>query len=113
MGNVKVVCRFRPLNEREKALGNLTVHDLLDDKTVAIKDSKLEKVDKNGQPETLKFSFDRVFGMESTQEQVYTYAASSLIDSVIEGFNGTIFAYGQTSSGKTHTMEGIIEKDIG
>lgn len=40
LGNVKVVCRFRPLNEREKALGNAIVHDLLDEKTVAIKDLK-------------------------------------------------------------------------
>jgi chromosomal replication initiation ATPase DnaA len=39
---------------------------------------------------------------------VYSYAASSIVDSVIEGFNGTIFAYGQTSSGKTHTMEGEV-----
>ncbi len=36
--NVKVVCRFRPLNEREKALGALHCHELLDDKTVQIKD---------------------------------------------------------------------------
>ena len=41
--NVKVVCRFRPLNEREKALGNTIVHELLDDKTVAIKETKSEK----------------------------------------------------------------------
>ena len=44
--------------------------------------------------------------MESTQKQVYDAAAKPIIDSVLEGFNGTIFAYGQTSSGKTHTMQG-------
>jgi hypothetical protein len=38
IGNVKVVCRFRPLNEKEKAMGALHLHELLDDKTVAIKD---------------------------------------------------------------------------
>ena len=52
------------------------------------------------------FMFDYVFGMESTQKQVYDVAAKPIIDSVLEGFNGTIFAYGQTSSGKTHTMTG-------
>ena len=36
-------------------------------------------------------------------------AAKPIIDSVLEGFNGTIFAYGQTSSGKTHTMTGVID----
>ncbi len=43
---MKVVCRFRPLNDREKQLGNAIVHELLDDKTVAIsaaKDGKMEK----------------------------------------------------------------------
>eukprot|EP00347_Sterkiella_histriomuscorum_P007099 403350261 len=53
-----------------------------------------------------KFTFDRVFDMASTQKEVYDIAAKPIIDSVLEGFNGTIFAYGQTSSGKTHTMQG-------
>lgn len=44
--------------------------------------------------------------MNATQEEVYTYAAKPVVDSVLEGFNGTVFAYGQTASGKTHTMEG-------
>ena len=44
--------------------------------------------------------------MSSTQKDVYDSAAKPIIDSVLEGFNGTIFAQGQTSSGKTHTMQG-------
>jgi len=44
--------------------------------------------------------------MNSTQEEVYTYSAKPVVDGVLEGFNGTVFAYGQTASGKTHTMEG-------
>ena len=52
------------------------------------------------------FRFDRVFDMESTQKQVYDLAAKPIIDSVLDGFNGTIFAYGQTGSGKSHTMTG-------
>lgn len=101
--NVKVVCRFRPLNEREKALGAVHCHQLLDDKTVQIRDR-----DQKDNKEPLKFTFDKVFDTQASQEQVYTYSASSIIDSIIEGFNGTIFAYGQTASGKTHTMEGQI-----
>jgi Tfp pilus assembly pilus retraction ATPase PilT len=50
--------------------------------------------------------FDHVFDSNSTQKEVYDLAAKPIIDSVLEGFNGTIFAYGQTSSGKTHTMQG-------
>ena len=50
--------------------------------------------------------------MQSTQKEVYDVAAKPIIDSVLEGFNGTIFAYGQTSSGKTHTMQGPSIEDI-
>lgn len=50
--------------------------------------------------------------MNSTQKQVYDVAAKPIIDSVLEGFNGTIFAYGQTSSGKTHTMTGSSIENV-
>lgn len=52
------------------------------------------------------FTFDHVFGMDSLQSYVYEQTAFSLVDNVIEGYNGTIFAYGQTGCGKTHTMMG-------
>ena len=47
-----------------------------------------------------------MFQPESTQEEVYNFAAKPIVEDVLKGYNGTIFAYGQTSSGKTHTMEG-------
>ncbi|CAG8466351.1 21051_t:CDS:2 [Gigaspora margarita] len=50
------------------------------------------------------FSYDYVFGPESTQEEVYTNAIVRLVENFLEGYNVTILAYGQTSSGKTHTM---------
>jgi hypothetical protein len=53
------------------------------------------------------FTFDAVFDPDSTQRSVYEYAAQGIVDSVLEGYNGTIFAYGQTGTGKTHTMEGL------
>mmetsp|Transcript_33097 Transcript_33097/g.38016 ORF Transcript_33097/g.38016 Transcript_33097/m.38016 type:complete len:108 (+) Transcript_33097:376-699(+) len=55
----------------------------------------------------MKFVFDRVFNMDTTQVEIYEFAALPIVESVLEGFNGTIFAYGQTSSGKTHTMQGV------
>lgn len=54
----------------------------------------------------IKYNFDRVFDPEATQKDIYGEAIIPIIESVIEGFNGTILAYGQTSSGKTHTMVG-------
>jgi kinesin family protein 5 len=61
-----------------------------------------------GQYGLIKYNFDRVFDPNSTQREVYDEAIVPIIESVLEGFNGTVLAYGQTSSGKTHTMTGNI-----
>ncbi|KAJ7024324.1 kinesin domain-containing protein [Mycena alexandri] len=53
------------------------------------------------------FSFDRVHGPPTTQHEMFTTTALPLISRFVEGFNCTILAYGQTSSGKTHTMTGV------
>ena len=53
------------------------------------------------------FTFDSVYDDGSTQREVYDETAFPLVESVIEGCNGTIFAYGQTGCGKTHTMLGL------
>jgi len=52
------------------------------------------------------FTFDKTFGENSTTREVYNDIAQGIVESVVNGLNGTIFAYGQTSSGKTHTMQG-------
>ncbi|TKC46666.1 hypothetical protein EI555_012319, partial [Monodon monoceros] len=52
------------------------------------------------------FNFDRVFHSNETTKNVYEEIAVPIIDSAIQGYNGTIFAYGQTASGKTYTMLG-------
>ncbi|KRZ33758.1 Kinesin heavy chain [Trichinella pseudospiralis] len=54
------------------------------------------------------YSFDRVFKPNISQEEVYLASAYPIVKDVLSGYNGTIFAYGQTSSGKTFTMEGVI-----
>ncbi|XP_068816237.1 kinesin-like protein KIF3A isoform X3 [Struthio camelus] len=100
--NVKVVVRCRPLNEREKATGYkmaVNVDEMRGTITVHKTDSS------NEPPKT--FTFDTVFGPESKQLDVYNLTARPIIDSVLEGYNGTIFAYGQTGTGKTFTMEGV------
>lgn len=53
------------------------------------------------------FTFDTVYGEESTQVQVYENTARPAVLSVLEGYNATILAYGQTGTGKTYTMEGF------
>lgn len=58
------------------------------------------------------YLFDKVFKPNASQEKVYNEAAKSIVTDVLAGYNGTIFAYGQTSSGKTHTMEGVIGDSV-
>ena len=53
-----------------------------------------------------KYHYDHVFDPTCTQKFIFEKAVKPIVDSVMEGFNGTVFAYGQTSSGKTHTMLG-------
>ena len=93
-----MVCRFRPLNSKEIELGTEVMQEVSNHSTVRIRDNK------STEPHT--FSLDHIFDIDSTQEQIYEVAAKPVVSSVLEGFNGTIFAYGQTSSGKTHTMQG-------
>ena len=54
-----------------------------------------------------RFTFDSIFDMDSTQIDVYNITAKQAVNSVLEGYNSTIFCYGQTGTGKTYTMEGF------
>uniref|UniRef100_A0A3Q1JNM7 Kinesin-like protein n=1 Tax=Anabas testudineus TaxID=64144 RepID=A0A3Q1JNM7_ANATE len=89
--NIKVLCRFRPLNQSEIIRGDLFLPKFQGDDTVVVGGKS--------------YAFDRVFPTNTTQEQVYNTCAKQIVKDVLGGYNGTIFAYGQTSSGKTHTME--------
>ncbi|KAJ8282625.1 hypothetical protein COCON_G00051440 [Conger conger] len=91
---VKVMCRFRPLNESEITRGDQYIPKFRNDDTVIITGKS--------------YVFDRVLPPNTTQEHVYNTCAKQIVKDVLGGYNGTIFAYGQTSSGKTHTMEGKL-----
>ena len=99
------MCRVRPLNAKEIAKGSKCCLDFH-------KDGKQIAINMDGGSQQNKFEFDAVFDTDSTQKEVYDVSARPIIDSVLDGFNGTIFAYGQTSSGKTHTMMGPKLDDI-
>jgi len=102
-GNVRVFCRFRPLNKRE--LGTKDNKICVQFKSQSC--CAVKGVNKaTGQVEPINYNFDAVFNCESRQETVFKTAVEPIVSSVLEGFNGTILAYGQTSSGKTHTMQG-------
>ena len=54
----------------------------------------------------MSFLFDQVFDIDSMQEDIYEDVGAPILMNILDGFNGTIMAYGQTSSGKTYTMQG-------
>ncbi|XP_077949668.1 centromere-associated protein E isoform X4 [Gasterosteus aculeatus] len=98
---VKVCVRVRPLIARESAASESAEPVPLFWKA----DKKsIHQVDDGNS--TKSFVFDRVFTADETTNQLYQDIAKPLVVSTVKGYNGTIFAYGQTSSGKTFTMMG-------
>ncbi|XP_024639990.1 kinesin-like protein KIN-14R isoform X2 [Medicago truncatula] len=97
-GNIRVFCRCRPLNKVEMSSGCTTVVDF-----DAAKDGCLGIL-ATGSSKKL-FRFDRVYTPKDDQVDVFA-DASSMVISVLDGYNVCIFAYGQTGTGKTFTMEG-------
>ncbi|XP_035181738.1 centromere-associated protein E [Oxyura jamaicensis] len=94
-GAVTVCVRLRPLIARESAL---------EDKASLYWTSENNTISEvNG---TKVFSYDRVFHSSDNTQQLYDGVAVPIIQSAVQGYNGTIFAYGQTASGKTYTMMG-------
>lgn len=97
--NIKVVARFRPINKVEQHQHPPDGKPIID-----ISDTNTQVNLYND--ESNNYSFDRVFDLQSKQEDVFEYGVRGIVDDVISGYNGTVFAYGQTGSGKTYTMMG-------
>ncbi|XP_054816089.1 kinesin-like protein KIN-14Q isoform X2 [Prosopis cineraria] len=100
-GNIRVFCRCRPLNAKEITAG-LTMAVGFE----SAKDGELT-VMSNGTPRKT-YKFDSVFGPQADQADIFEEMAP-FATSVLDGFNVCIFAYGQTGTGKTFTMEGTKE----
>jgi hypothetical protein len=82
--NVRVVCRIRPQNQKESSVGGF--------QCVRHTNETIEVTTEDG---LYNFSFDQVFGPESTQASIFDHTAVPLIQDVLNGYNSTIFAYGQ------------------
>ncbi|CAA0811933.1 P-loop containing nucleoside triphosphate hydrolases superfamily protein [Striga hermonthica] len=106
--NVQVVVRCRPLTEDETKLRTPVVISCNESRreVCAIQNIANKQMDRT-------FTFDKVFGLSSQQKDLYDEAVCPLVFEVIEGYNCTIFAYGQTGTGKTYTMEGGARKKNG
>ena len=109
--NVKVYCRIRPENEKEYSTGlglcleptsSNSLKIIIDNLNInsGLKENYAEKSSQD-------FTYDKVFPSDTNQKTIFDIVAKPLISAAFEGINGTLFCYGQTSSGKTYTMEGI------
>lgn len=106
---LKVVARCRPLSRKEEAAGHeqiLTMDVKLGQVTLRNPRAALGELPKT-------FTFDAVYDASSKQADLYDETVRPLVDSVLQGFNGTVFAYGQTGTGKTYTMQGTwVEPEL-
>ncbi|KAL4230043.1 Kinesin-like protein kif3a [Mactra antiquata] len=102
--SVRVCVRCRPMNDTEKGQGCTQVVNV-DTVRKNITVSHKDHTSRGEPPKT--FSFDQVYAPDSKQADLYNETARPIVDFVLEGYNGTIFAYGQTGTGKTFTMEGV------
>ncbi|XP_034945237.1 LOW QUALITY PROTEIN: kinesin-like protein Klp61F [Chelonus insularis] len=97
--HIQVFVRVRPFNPSESNGKSHNIIEVTPPKDLHVREKITDRT-------TKKFTFDKVFGPESNQLMVYNSVVSPLISEVLAGYNCTVFAYGQTGTGKTFTMEG-------
>ena len=98
---VQVVVRCRPISSKEKAEGRQQIV------TTDVREGQVRVQNpKAATSEPAKvFTYDQVYGTDSKQLEVFSVTAKPIVDSVMEGYNGTIFAYGQTGTGVRGTYD--------
>ncbi|KAK2435265.1 ATP binding microtubule motor family protein [Trifolium repens] len=101
---ILVLLRLRPLSEREISANESADWECINDTTILYRNTLRE-----GSTFPSAYTFDRVFRGDCDTKQVYEEGPKEIALSVVSGINSSIFAYGQTSSGKTYTMVGITE----
>lgn len=106
---ILVSVRLRPLNEKEISVNDVSDWECINDDTIIYRNN-LSISERSMYPST--YTFDRVFRPDCSTRLVYEKGAKEVALSVVRGINSSIFAYGQTSSGKTYTMGGITEYSV-
>ncbi|CAM9093547.1 unnamed protein product [Chrysoparadoxa australica] len=99
--SVRVVARVRPSNDKERDEGGVACVNFSSHTSIVVASERGKET----------YTFDAALPPSATQADVFAETAKPIVADVMQGFNGTIFAYGQTSSGKTHTMEGPSLQD--
>ncbi|KAL7734842.1 hypothetical protein ACLKA6_011122 [Drosophila palustris] len=104
---VQVVVRCRPLSNRERTEGSPEVVNVYPNRGVV----ELQNLVDANKEQRKVFTYDAAYDATASQTTLYHEVVFPLVSSVLDGFNGCIFAYGQTGTGKTFTMEGVRGND--
>ncbi|KAL6082666.1 hypothetical protein STEG23_005866 [Scotinomys teguina] len=104
-----VALRIRPLNSTELEEGATVIAHKVGDQVVVLMDPGEDPEDtlRAHRSRERTFIFDTVFDHRASQEAVYRATIQHLVEGVISGYNATVFAYGPSGAGKTHTMLGM------
>ncbi|PYH88875.1 kinesin-domain-containing protein [Aspergillus ellipticus CBS 707.79] len=101
---IKVLARFRPQNKVELTSGGEPIVEFENEQSCYV----------HAKESSGSFTFDQVFPMDSKQQDIFNFSIRPTVDDILNGYNGTVFAYGQTGAGKSYTMMGSdIDDDIG
>ncbi|CAF95722.1 unnamed protein product, partial [Tetraodon nigroviridis] len=99
---VGVYCRVRPLSEEDREC----CIEVISGSTVQLHPPEGFKISRNGEYKETQYSFQKVFGVSTSQTELFEQVAKVLVEDLIRGKNGLLFTYGVTGSGKTFTMTG-------
>ncbi|CDR94764.1 kinesin, putative [Babesia bigemina] len=111
--NIKVVVRVRPIDDN-----GIPAIRLVDNVVEVHKPGNVHSVLESQRPKVYRYGFDSAFDGGASQQDIYEATAKDLVPKAFEGINGTVFAYGCTSAGKTYTMigdekeEGIVQLSL-
>ena len=104
-GNIRVFCRVRPLRHDSYQLEGTCTYP--DEDSLAVVDREGAQTAASGRTAVRRFTFDRMYTPKATQVEIYE-DLKPLTLSVLDGYNCCVFAYGQTGTGKTYTMQGPV-----
>lgn len=110
--NILVCVRNRPLSNKEKQISSFETVKVLSSTEVQLFDPQFEMVPddylRNNRRRDKAYAFDIVFDNNCTQNDVFSETSKPLLADLFKGYNSTVFAYGATGAGKTHTMIGNV-----
>ena len=115
LSNILVSIRVRPLTKKELEINSRKLIQVLDGNVIILLDPSYdltipEASFRQNRNKEKQYAFDRVFDSSVPQEEIFSKTTFFLLEGVANGYNATVFAYGATGAGKTHTMIGDLER---